>query len=90
MDEVVNNLMISLVAAFVAYLKVKSERNTTKRARDIEFALMSHKVDTLDKQLRTVDELKITINALNVSMGKIEAILTVYMKMHDKEHHELL
>ena len=83
--ELIAAISTGIIGPLIAYLKVRDERVKTGEKRDTESALLNKRVIDLETKVDTIEDLKKSIDRINITLAKIETILEMYMKKFDKE-----
>lgn len=76
---------ISIITPIITYLKIRDERYKTGEKRDTQLALLEQKVSNAESKLLSIDQMKESINRINVTLSKIETILEIYIKNQSKD-----
>ncbi len=84
-QEFIISISTAIIAPILAYLKVREERNATKEKRDTDMALVQQDIKRLKQEVRSIDELKLSINSINQSLVRIETILEIYAKKREQK-----
>lgn len=83
-NTTIGTLATAVLAPILAYLKVREDRLKTADKRDAQQMIVNKRLDDIEVQIHTVEEIKQAINELNISMARITAILEMYVKNCDR------
>lgn len=85
MIENIDNTVIAtfgtaIVTPILTYLKISSDRSKTSDKRDAQTALFEKRLADVEVKVQGIDELKDSINQINVSLARIQTILELYVQ----------
>lgn len=85
-NTLITKFGISIITPIIAYLKIRDERSKTGEKRDTQIALIEQKLTNAENKLLSIDQMKESINRINVTLSKIETILEIYIKNQCKDY----
>ena len=83
--EIIAAIGTSIIAPIIAYLKVKGDTSKRTEKRDTQLALIEKRMADVEKKTDSIEDLKDSIAAINVTLAKIQAILEMYIRQHEKD-----
>ena len=75
----------AILAPVLGYLKVREERLKTAEKRDAQNMLLEKRLQDVEKKCDGIEELKESINTINLTLTKIQTILEMYIKQHENK-----
>lgn len=76
--------IVGLGASIIAYMKVSQEREKTGEARDATEAMVEKRISDLEKKVTGIDELKESIQQINLALAKIQTLIEIYIARSEK------
>lgn len=83
--EIIAAIGTSIIAPIIAYLKVRTDTQKRTESRNTEIALIKKRLDDCEEEINTIDELKESINRMSNAITKIQTMLEMYIKHHDRD-----
>ena len=83
--ELITAIGTAIIVPIITLLKTTSDTNKRKEKRDIQIALMEKRIADVEQKCDGIEELKNSINAINLSLAKIQTILELYIKQHERD-----
>ena len=83
--ELITAIGTAIIVPIITLLKTTSDTNKRKEKRDIRIALMEKRIADVEQKCDVIEELKNSINAINLSLAKIQTILELYIKQHERD-----
>lgn len=74
----------AVVAPILAVIKVNADAGKRKDKRDTQIALIEKRIEDCEKKVDSIDELKDAINAINLSLAKIQTLIEIYIAKVEK------
>lgn len=84
-STVVATVGTAIVGPVIAYLKIRDERSKTSDSRDAKEALMNKRVSDLETKIVVLDELRESINQINISLARIQTTLEMFLKASERK-----
>lgn len=77
--ELITAIGTAIIVPIITLMKTSSDTNKRKEKRDVQVALMEKRIADVELKCDGIEELKNSINAINLSLAKIQTILELYL-----------
>lgn len=77
--ELITAIGTAIIVPIITLMKTSSDTNKRKEKRDVQIALMEKRIVDVELKCDGIEELKNSINAINLSLAKIQTILELYL-----------
>ena len=77
--ELITAIGTAIIVPIITLMKTSSDTNKRKEKRDVQVALMEKRIADVEIKCDGIEELKNSINSINLSLAKIQTILELYL-----------